>query len=169
VSKEVYICYDYCRRLARKEKQGENPRKNPRKQPKMHKNKKAKKFKLSHTVCSCTRSISNFETGFGGEWRRRAGWRSRGGRGGAAVGVDSADRGHACLQPCEAGCRSRRAPRAASRAPAMDSVLDQADLRRVGAGTPPPDGCTSCYIYGVICALVGASLQAVGLQVRCPA
>lgn len=46
----------------------------------------------------------------------------------------------------------------------MDSVIDQADLRRLGAGTPPPDGCTSCYVYGVICALVGASLQAVGLQ-----
>jgi hypothetical protein len=41
------------------------------------------------------------------------------------------------------------------------------DPRRVGlGGTPPPSGCASCYTYGVICALVGASLQAVGLQVR---
>ena len=48
------------------------------------------------------------------------------------------------------------------------TIADQVD-RRIGAGTPPPDGCTSCYAYGVICALVGASLQAVGLQVRCPA
>ena len=35
----------------------------------------------------------------------------------------------------------------------------------MGAGTPPPSDCLSCYVYGVICALVGASLQAVGLQV----
>ena len=43
--------------------------------------------------------------------------------------------------------------------------MDDDLLRRMGMGTPPPGGCTSCYVYGVICALVGASLQAVGLQV----
>jgi hypothetical protein len=42
-------------------------------------------------------------------------------------------------------------------------------MRRVGMGTEAGgEGCQSCYAYGVICALVGASLQAVGLQVCCP-
>ena len=42
------------------------------------------------------------------------------------------------------------------------------DARRLGpVGTPPPGGCEECYAYGVVFALVGASLQAVDLQVTC--
>ena len=48
------------------------------------------------------------------------------------------------------------------------AILTQ-HMRRIGMGTEPGDeGCGSCYAYGVICALVGASLQAIGLQVSCP-
>ena len=44
-------------------------------------------------------------------------------------------------------------------------VLGEEFFRRMSTGTAAPDeGCVTCYVNGVICALVGASLQAVGLQ-----
>lgn len=48
---------------------------------------------------------------------------------------------------------------------ALEEAVGMQRIGPVGSEGQDASGCASCYAYGVVCALLGASLQAVGLQV----
>ena len=48
---------------------------------------------------------------------------------------------------------------------ALEEAVGMQRIGPVGSKGQDASGCASCYAYGVVCALLGASLQAVGLQV----